>query len=106
MIEVSSLYLELIYQQMLKDIRSCAIINCDETTLQCLEERANGRTSSSYAWLVMSNQYEEKQLAIYYYDATREHQVLSKIIGHDYHIPEPTGKPDVFHMPADKYSMR
>ena len=42
-------------------------------------------------------------MTIYYYDATREHQVLSKIIGHDYHIPEPTGKPDVFHMPAEKY---
>lgn len=84
MIEVSSLYLEFLYQKMIEDIRNCAIINCDETTLQCLEERAGGRTSSSYAWLVMSNQYEEKQLAVYYYDATREHKVLSKIIGSDY----------------------
>lgn len=31
-----------------------------------------------------SNQYEEKQMTIYYYDATREHSVLSRIIGDDY----------------------
>ena len=31
-----------------------------------------------------SNQYEEKQMTIYYYDATREHSDLSRIIGDDY----------------------
>ncbi len=34
-------------------------------------ERENGRESDSYEWLCMTNEYEKKQMALYYYKSDR-----------------------------------
>ena len=59
-------YLEPVFQRMEQDIRKSSILNMDETTLLCLQERKNGRESKSYEWLCMTNEYEKNQMALYY----------------------------------------
>ena len=55
------------------------------STLQCLQERENGRESDSYEWLCMTNEYEKKQMALYYYKSDRCHSNVEEILGKEYH---------------------
>lgn len=85
LIKTSDMYLKALYDRMMEDIRQCGLIHMDETTLNCLEEKKNGaRSSPSYSWLVMSGECEEKQMAIYFYNASREYSTVDKILGTDY----------------------
>ena len=77
-------YLKPIFNKMEQDIRQAKIVNMDETTLLCLEERKDGRESSSYEWLCMTNEYEEKQMALYYYKKDRKHDAVAEILGDSY----------------------
>ena len=84
-IKTADLYLRALYDRMTKDGRSCGVIHMDETVLACLEEKRNGRASDSYAWLMMSGEYEEKQFAVYFYNATREYGTVEKLLGTGFH---------------------
>ena len=55
------------------------------STLQCLQDRENGRESDSYEWLCMTNEYEKKQMALYYYKSDRCHSNVEEILGKEYH---------------------
>lgn len=77
-------YLKPIFNQMEKDIRNADIINMDETTLLCLEEREKGRESKGYEWLCITNEYEAKQMALYYYKSDRSHSNVSEILTDNY----------------------
>lgn len=83
-IRCGNTYLEPLFKRMEEDIRKASIVNMDETTLLCLEEREKGRESSSYEWLCMTNEYEEKQMALYYYKSNRSHKNVSDILTSDY----------------------
>lgn len=83
-IKTADLYLHALYDRMMEDGKSCEVIHMDETTLTCLEEKRNGRASGSYAWLMMSGEYEEKQMAVYFYNATREYSTVGKLLGPDF----------------------
>ena len=74
-------YLEPVFQRMEQDIRKSSILNMDETTLLCLQERKNGRESKSYEWLCMTNEYEKNQMALYYYKKDRGQENVNDILG-------------------------
>lgn len=77
-------YLKPVFERMEKDIRSAEIVNMDETTLLCLQERQNGRESKSYEWLCMTNEYEKNQMALYYYKKDRSQENVETILGTDF----------------------
>ena len=77
-------YLKPVFEKMEKDIRSSEIVNMDETTLLCLEERKDGRSSNSYEWMCITNAYEKKQMALYYYKKDRGHGNVAEILGDNY----------------------
>ena len=79
-IKCSDAYLERVYQKMKEDLNELKIVNADETTLKVIEEHDREK---SYMWLVMSGKYEEKQMAIYHYNHSREYSTLGDIIGPD-----------------------
>jgi transposase len=83
-VKTADMYLRFLYERMLKDVRCCEIVNMDETTLNCLEEKKSGRESASYAWLIMSGEHEPKQIALYVYNASREYSTVDKILGSEY----------------------
>lgn len=78
-------YLGPIYKKMIQDLRQCGIINMDETTLECLEDLMEEQRSKSYTWLAMSGIYEKKQMALYFYNASRGYSFVNEILGDDYH---------------------
>lgn len=84
MMKCGEKYLKPIFEKMEKDIRSSEIVNMDETTLLCLEERKDGRISNSYEWMCMTNEYEKKQMALYYYKKDRGHGNVAEILGENY----------------------
>ena len=71
-------YLEFVFEKMHRDIQKCDIVHMDETTLVVIEDK-NTR-SKSYEWLLMSGMEEEKQMALYFYNETREHDTLEKLL--------------------------
>lgn len=77
-------YLKPIFNQMELDIRKSEILNMDETTLLCLQEKEKGRESQSYEWLCMTNEYEANQMALYYYKSDRSHGNVGEILGDNY----------------------
>lgn len=77
-------YLKPVFNKMEQDIRQSEIVHMDETTLDCLEERKEGRESSSYEWLCMTNEYEKKQMALYYYKKDRKYETVPEILGDSY----------------------
>lgn len=83
-IRCAQIYLKPIFEKMEKDIRKAEILNMDETTLLCLQEREKGRESKSYEWLCMTNEYEKDQMALYYYKQDRSQGNVEEILGSDY----------------------
>jgi len=77
-------YLKVIKDRMIKDLRSCEILNMDETTLECLEDVKGDSRTKNYTWLAMSGIHEKKQMALYFYNATREHKFVYDILGDSY----------------------
>lgn len=78
-------YLVTVFERMKRDLRKCEILNMDETTLECLEDLRNEQRSKSYTWLAMSGIHEQNQMALYFYNASREHSFIYEILGPDYH---------------------
>ena len=74
-------YLGLVYERMIHDLRQCEIINMDETTLECLEDLREDQRSKSYTWLAMSGIREQNQMALYFYNHSREHKFVYTILG-------------------------
>lgn len=71
-------YLEFVFEKMHKDIQQCDIVHMDETTLVVIEDKEN--RSKSYEWLLMSGMEEEKQMALYFYNETRQYDTLEKLL--------------------------
>lgn len=71
-------YLEFVFDRMHKDIQNCDIVHMDETTLVVIEDKDN--RSKSYEWLLMSGREEEKQMALYFYNETRQYDTLDKLL--------------------------
>lgn len=78
-------YLVTVFERMVRDMRKCGVLNMDETTLECLEDLRNEQRSKSYTWLAMSGIHEQNQIALYFYNASREHGFVYEILGPDYH---------------------
>ena len=72
--------LEPIFNAMWEDARELTYRHMDETPLVVIEDKKEGR-EKSYEWLLMSGRSEEKQMALYFYDQTRGHDVVEKILG-------------------------
>lgn len=85
MMRVGQDYLEVVFQRMVNDLRNCGIVNMDETTLEVLEDVRENQRSKSYTWLAMSGKYETNQMALYFYNATREHKFVNEILGLSFH---------------------
>jgi len=77
----SELYLQSVYDRMHKDLLECGHLNMDETELTCLEEADN---KTNYIWAAMSGQYEENQMALYFYSANRKYNNVNRILGDHY----------------------
>ena len=77
-------YLTAVNERMIQDLRKTNIVNMDETTLECLEDLKDGGRQKNYTWLAMSGIHEENQMALYFYNATREHKFVYSILGPDY----------------------
>ena len=77
-------YLVTIKGRMVQDLRKCEIVNMDETTLECLEDLKDGSRSKNYTWLAMSGIHEANQMALYFYNTTREHKFVYSILGDSY----------------------
>ena len=78
-------YLEIVFNRMLIDFRQCEVINMDETTLKVLEDIKGGQRSNSYTWLAMSGIHEKNQMALYFYNSSREHKFVYEILGPEFH---------------------
>lgn len=74
-------YLETVFERMKQDLRQLDILNMDETTLECLEDIKDGQRSKSYTWLAMSGVNEQNQMALYFYNTSREHKFIYDILG-------------------------
>lgn len=77
-------YLAAVYDRMIADLRSCEILNMDETTLECLEDLREEQRKKSYTWLAMSGIHEQNQMALYFYNASRGHDFVYEILGDSY----------------------
>jgi len=75
-------YLEFVFHKMEEDFRKVKVGHGDETTLTCLENQ--DERNNSYVWLLMSGRLEEIQMALYYYNDTREHAFINEIIPADW----------------------
>ncbi len=82
--QVGQDYLEVVFRRMLEDLRKCGLLHMDETTLEVLEDVRDGQRSKSYTWLAMSGKYEENQMALYFYNASREYKFVYEILGPAY----------------------
>lgn len=80
-IKSGELYLETVLNKMQEDARKLNSIHMDETKLNCLEVTDK---TVCYEWLLMSGEYEEKQMALYYFHKSREHAFVNQILGKDY----------------------
>lgn len=74
-------YLVTVFERMKRDLRELDILNMDETTLECLEDLRTEQRSKSYTWLAMSGIHEQRQMALYFYNASREHKFVYEILG-------------------------
>ena len=77
-------YLVPVYEWMIRDLRTCGVVNMDETTLEVLEDLREEQRSKSYTWLAMSGIYEKNQMALYFYNHSREHKFVYEILGPSY----------------------
>lgn len=78
-------YLVFVFNRMLIDFRQCEVINMDETTLKVLEDIKGGQRSNSYTWLAMTGIHEKNQMALYFYNSSREHKFVYEILGPEFH---------------------
>lgn len=76
--------LEPLYDRMWKDLRKQEHVHMDETTLLVLEDKAQGEREKSYMWMGCSGKWEEQQMALYFYNESREHEFAKDIIGSEY----------------------
>lgn len=76
--------LEPLYELMQSDIKKLEHVHMDETTTTVLEDKKEEGREKSYMWMCTSGKYEAKQMALYYYNQSREHDCAKKIIGEDY----------------------
>ena len=81
---VSNDYLRFVFSEMHNDLKNQEILHLDETTLTVLEDKKLEDKDKSYIWLALSNKYEEKKMALYFYNHSREYAFLNEIIGEDY----------------------
>lgn len=78
-------YLKLMVERMTKDLRQCHVLNMDETELEVLEWlRKEGRRDCRI-WGALTGPFEKKQMAVFYYNKTREHSFIYDILGTEYH---------------------
>lgn len=73
-----------LYEQMQKNLHELSHIHMDEITVVVLEDKKQMDRSKSYMWLAASGKYEEKQMAIYRYNESREYDFAKEMIGSDY----------------------
>lgn len=78
-------YLKLVIDRMTKDLRQCRVLNMDETELEVLEWfRKEGRKDCRI-WGALTGPFEKKQMAVFYYNKTREHSFIYDILGTEFH---------------------
>ncbi|MGN0350116.1 MAG: IS66 family transposase [Roseburia sp.] len=71
-------YLKFVFERMHRDIQKCDIVHMDETTLVVIEDKET--RDKSYEWLLMSGREEEKQMALYFYNESREYKTLEWLL--------------------------
>jgi transposase len=71
LIKCAQSWLKPIYDEIHSEFLKCRVIHADETVLQVLKEPGKTAQSKSYMWLYRSGSYEEHQIALYDYAASR-----------------------------------
>jgi transposase len=84
-LRLGDFYLEPMIHRMEQDLRSAHVLNMDETELEVLENKRKEDRQTSYIWGALTGVFEKKQMALFYYNKTREHDFLKTILGEDYH---------------------
>ncbi len=69
-------YLKYLFGLMREDILKEDILHGDETTVNCLEEKDREK---SYMWIQRTSAYSDRQIALYYYHASREYGFAKEI---------------------------
>ena len=69
-------YLKYLFCLMKDDLLEEDILHGDETTVNCLEEKDREK---SYMWIQRTSIYSDKQIALYYYNASREYGFAQEI---------------------------
>lgn len=77
-------YLKTMTKYMEHDMRKCRVLSLDETTLEVLEHKKNEGRNNCYIWGVLTGKFEPKQMGMFYYNKTREHDFVKTMLGDDY----------------------
>ena len=75
----SSDLLDIVYQEMKKELLSKDILHADETTVQVLKESGKEAKSKSYMWLYQTSRYD-KPIVIYDYQASRSGKISREFL--------------------------
>lgn len=69
-------YLKYLFEQMRQDLLKEDILYGDETTVNCLEEKDRDK---SYMWIQRTSPTSDRQISLYYYNASREYGFAKEI---------------------------
>ena len=75
----SSDLLDIVYQEMKKELLSKDILHADETTVQVLKESGKDAKSKSYMWLYQTSRYD-KPIVIYDYQPSRSGKIPKEFL--------------------------
>lgn len=78
-------YLKVMVDRMTKDLRQCHVLNMDETELEVLEWMKSEGRHDCRIWGALTGPFEKKQMALFFYNKTREHSFLYTILGTEFH---------------------
>ena len=80
-IKTSEQYFKPIFDAMWEDARNLKYKHMDETTVVVIEDKKQEGRSKSYEWVLVSGRTEQKQMALYFYNNSREHGFVDYILG-------------------------
>ncbi len=78
-------YLKAVIDRMTADLRQCHVLNMDETELEVLEWLRKEGRQDCRIWGALTGPFEKKQMALFFYNKTREQSFLYEILGNQFH---------------------
>jgi hypothetical protein len=73
-IRCGMMYLSPLYERLKTHLLEETTLNCDETTVQVLNEPNRAATTKSYEWVYRTSGYPSRNIVIYEYKMTRGHE--------------------------------